>query len=127
MALDLDPEYPELLATIAEVVFAGLVSEAGVAEAASARIALDMAEAVRKRIGGTMLYLPMGARWELSHRDRQIVAALQRRPGHYQAVAVEFGLSEMRVRQIEARWLATERAKRQAGLFPAGDDDDSGA
>lgn len=115
MALQLPPEYPELIASAAIAAHRALV-EAKIVPETAARIAFEVAEAIRHDLGGTMQYVPKGCLFDLLGRDLEI-AQKRARGVPYDVLAREYDLSEMRIRQIEAVWLAAERARRQLGLF----------
>lgn len=100
MALEIDDEYPEVLAIIARTAFARLCERGHPEDVASAD-AFAVAESVRLELGGTAPYISKGMAWELTQRDREIYA--KSRGSNYAALALEYGISEMRVRQIVQR------------------------
>lgn len=95
-SLKLPEGYPEILGVIASGVYIEL-AERGHKPSAS-DIALACAERVRKVLGGGDLYLPNGRYWEASLRANKIRASFNGR--NYRELAREFGITEMRVRQI---------------------------
>ncbi len=107
-------EYPELLEHIAATVSATLV-DLGL-EVDQARAAgLGCAEAVRRHFGGQQLYIPMGLRYELSSRDREIYAKWNGR--NDLELCREYNMSDRRLRQIVDAMREADRRGRQAGLF----------
>lgn len=73
--------------------------------------------------GGRALYLAKGVAVRLSVRDRQMCERF--RGNNYRELAAEFGLTEMRVRQIVDAWQRSRYLARQQGLpgLQDGDDD----
>jgi Mor family transcriptional regulator len=115
--LILDDAYPEVLADIAREIHSRLMDHPMVKleHAIAAEVALGVAEHVRKNIGGVATYIPRGIGYDLSVRDREM---FQKFNGtNYHELAREYGLTEMRVRQIMDHVLRIERAKRQQTLF----------
>ena len=71
---------------------------AGLDEPTARRIAAEVEQTIRLIHGGTTCYLPLPGKLD---RNRQIRAAF-RRSGNLARVAVQFDLSESRIRQIVA-------------------------
>jgi Mor family transcriptional regulator len=117
--LFLDAEYPEVLADIAREVHQRLMThpKAKLPHPVAAEVALQVAESVRKNIGGVSTYIPRGHMYEISVRDRKLWEEFK--GDNYQELAHRYDMTEMRVRQIVARVAAAERAKRQQNLFEA--------
>ncbi|MCK9988671.1 MAG: hypothetical protein AzoDbin1_05143 [Azoarcus sp.] len=83
-------------------------------EAELARIALGLTERLRREMGGQQAYLPRGRSFELSDRDREIGATFNGR--NLRELARQYDLSDVRIRQIHATWLAEQIAQRQGRL-----------
>ena len=90
---------------------AGLDADAG----QLARLALALTLGLAQDFGGQPLYIPVGAALMSAAKTRRIVAALCS-GNSYAAVARRHGVTERRVRQIEAAWRAAEMEKRQGRL-----------
>lgn len=115
MSLILDDDYPELLALIARTVYERLTRSLKLEHQPAVEAALDVAEAVRHGLGGAShIYVPKGRAYELSLRDREIYAKF--RGDNYDQLARDFGLTEMRIRQIIERCRAADIQARQSGL-----------
>ena len=80
-----------------------------------ARLALALTLGLAQDFGGQPLYSPVGAALMSAAKTRRIVAAL-RSGSSYATVARRHGVTERRVRQIEAAWRAAEMEKRQGKL-----------
>jgi Mor family transcriptional regulator len=115
-SLFLDDSYPEVLADIARTVHERLMARARLAHQEAAEIALDVAEHVRKNIGGVATYIPRGLSYELSLRDRQMWSEFK--GDNHAELARKYDMTEMRVRQIIAQAARADRAARQHKLFP---------
>jgi len=124
LAALLDPAYPENWARIAESLYLSLRDRGAAGEAvAQARLALALAEGLRAELGGSQFYLAKGQGYELSLRDRQILA---RFTGHNQrALAQEFGVTERHVYSIVER-RSREEFERRQGKLPGLDTDKDG-
>ena len=79
------------------------------------RLALALTLGLAQDFGGQPLYIPVGAALMSAAKTRRIVAALCS-GNSYAAVARRHGVTERRVRQIEAAWRAAEMEKRQGRL-----------
>lgn len=88
------------------------------AEAVAAQVRHVAAE-----LGGRPIYLARGVAVGLSARDRQMCAKF--RGNNYRQLASEYGLTEMRVRQIVDAWQREQFAQRQ-GRLPGLDDEPDG-
>ncbi|AMO36698.1 Mor transcription activator family protein [Thauera humireducens] len=115
MALMLDDDYPEILASVANAAYAWMTEHLKLDHQPAAEAAFAIAEAVRTEVGGAYEYIPKGQTWVLSRRDREIYAKF--RGDNYRQLARDFHLSEMRVRQIVDRCRAADIKSRQTGLF----------
>lgn len=115
--LFIDSGYPELLADIARAIYTRLTNNSRVKleHPLAAEIALDVAEYVRKNIGGVAVYIPRGLGYELSIRDQKIYEEFT--GDNYHLLARKYDMTEMRVRQIVGQIGRIEKAKRQADLF----------
>ena len=117
MTMQIPEKYPDVLADLARQLYAGLV-RGGIKPAAAAKVVWRSVEHVRVTIGGVAEYIPKGISYMCSERDREILAKF--RGNNYEALAREYNLTEMRIRQIIATVLEEERARRQADLFGKG-------
>lgn len=117
----LDPAYPENLARIAECLFLVLRDRLPGEPADHARLALDQAELVRAELGGSQLYLAKGQEFEMTLRDRQILAKFNGR--NHRALAHEFGVTDRHIYDIVARRGREEFERRQGKLPGLGVDD----
>lgn len=107
-------DYPDLLVDLATILGEALQKQ-GVDAVRAADVAFVATEHVRKCWSGQMLYLPKGTQYELSQRDQLI---WQKFNGHnHYPLAVEFGLTEMRIYQILKRVHAAELKRVQPDLF----------
>jgi Mor family transcriptional regulator len=86
----------------------------GMAEETTARLALAQTERLRRELGGQQPYLPRGANIGMSERDRKIGEQLH--GGNLRELAHRYGLTESRIRQIHAQWLAEQVRDRQGTL-----------
>lgn len=100
--------YPELLVDLATTIGEAL-EKRGVAADHAADIAFGAVERVRTLWGGQHLYLPRGARYQGSQRDRQIMSEFN---GHNQkSLASKYNLTEMRIYQIIKRQRSEEQPR----------------
>ena len=114
--LHLDDDYPEALAVIAVAAYDWLVAPPlKLDHQAASEAALSIAEAARVGLGGGDIYIPKGQAYMLRRRDLQIYAKF--RGDNIGALAREFDLTEMRVRQIVDRCREADIKSRQTGLF----------
>ena len=110
----LDPAYPENLALIAECLFLVLRDRLPGDAHDHARLALDQAELVRAELGGSQLYLAKGQDFDLSLRDRQVLAKFNGR--NHRALAHEFNVTERYIYDIVARRRREDFERRQGQL-----------
>lgn len=115
MALMIDDDYPETLAVIAGAAYDWLTTSLKLDHQPAAEAALSIAEAARKQLGGGHQYIPKGRDFDLSRRDRRIYGKFK--GDNYTQLAREFGLTEMRIRQIVERCRAADIARRQGTLL----------
>lgn len=79
-----------------------------------AQLALAQLQHLMAMIGGSSFYIAKGVAVDLSARDRQMCAKF--RGNNYFALAREYGLTEMRVRQIVGAWQQEQYLRRQGQL-----------
>lgn len=116
MSLILDDDYPLALALIAKAAYDELRKRTELGHAAASEVALAISEQARVNLGGgAHVYIPKGQEWVLSRRDREIWDKF--RGDNYLALAKEYDLTEMRIRQIVERCRAADQKRRQRGLF----------
>lgn len=116
-SLFLDDSYPEVLADIARTVHQRLMAHPRLklAHPIAAEVAMDVAEHVRKNIGGVATYIPRGMSYELTQRDRQMWADFK--GDNHSELARKYDMTEMRVRQIIGLAMKADKAARQQALF----------
>ena len=78
-----------------------------------ARQVLGQLQHLAAEKGGMTIYLAKGIAVHLSARDREMCAKFR---GDYRVLAREYGLTEMRVRQIVDTWQRERYLARQQGL-----------
>ncbi|WP_153117412.1 Mor transcription activator family protein [Rhodocyclus tenuis] len=115
MALQIDDNYPEILAAIATSAYAFMTERLSLDHQVAAEASFALAEKVRADIGGCMIYLSKGQAWELSMRDREIYA--QFTGDNFAELARRYDKSEMRIRQIVAKCRADDVRTRQQPLL----------
>lgn len=113
----LPSNYPPFLAALAATIARQLQELSGLDEAKSNEIAYQAAEAVRAQWGGVNTYIPKGDALDLSKRDWEIYAKCNYR--NFAELALEYDLTEVRIRQIVKSCEAEEQRRRQAIMFPA--------
>lgn len=112
--LTFPPEYPEVLGDLAALAHQRLT--AWLPPDLAAALALELAEDVRLKWGGGLIYIPQGARFERQQRDAAIWREFNGR--NHATLAHRHGLTLSCVYDIVAR----ERARRQSELiFSAGE------
>lgn len=74
-------------------------------------------------VGGQAIYFAKGVSMHLSARDREMCGRFR---GDYKALAREYGLTEMRVRQIVDAWQREQFLRRQGDLLGGLGTDDAG-
>ena len=109
MPLTFHPEYPEVLADLALLIHQRLRDL--LPPTIAADLARELAEDVRLKWGGGLIYIPQGARYERQQRDGQIWREFNGR--NHAALARRHGLTLSCVYDI----LARERARRQTELI----------
>lgn len=119
MSLILDDDFPLFLTLIAQAAYEKMTGRAQVEPQLAGEIAMEIAEKARENLGGgAHVYIPKGRDWLLPRRDREIWDKFK--GDNYQALAKEYNLTEMRIRQIVERCRAADQKRRQAGLFGEG-------
>ena len=79
-----------------------------------AQLALAQLQHLAAHMGGSAVYLAKGVAVHLTARDREMCARF--RGNNYFALAREYGLTEMRVRQIVGAWQQEQFLRRQGQL-----------
>jgi Mor family transcriptional regulator len=92
-----------------------LIKHAGLSPEEAAEIARDHAHDIASDMGGQLLYLARDLSFGCSKRDRKIVAKF--RGDNISALAREYNLTEVRVRQILATHRMEQQASRQQDLL----------
>ncbi len=106
--------YPALLEQIGHVLGRKLL-ELGIDHAKANAHALAMLDAIRKEVGGTMVYVSKGQSYDMSARDDAIYAKF--RGNNYTQLARLYQLTDMQIRNIVKRGRARDVARKQARLF----------
>lgn len=113
----LDPVYPDAWREIATCLYLQLREReelAGLDDARVAPLALQLTEGLRAEIGGSQPYLSKGVGFELSQRDRQILAEFT---GHNQdELAKKYDLTPRQIYAILAVRIREEYERRQGRL-----------
>jgi len=92
-------KYPAALTEIAAEV-AKLRMDQGADEQEAMSLGFEVAEIIRKKWGGTQLYIPQGNNFYLSRRDEEILQELN--GGNRAEVCSKYGISVRRSYQIES-------------------------
>ena len=118
----LDPGYPETWREIVACLYLQLRTRPALVpdDAAAAALALALAEGLRAELGGSQPYLAKGASFELSVRDREILAKFNGR--NHDALAREFGLTPRQIYNVVDRRIREDVARRQGTLALDSDD-----
>ena len=118
----LDPGYPETWGEIVACLYLQLRMRPALVpdDAAAAALALALAEGLRAELGGSQPYLAKGASFELSVRDREILAKFNGR--NHDALAREFGLTPRQIYNVVDRRIREDVARRQGTLALDSDD-----
>ncbi len=113
----LDPAYPEAWCEIATCLYVQvrtLPELSGLSDSERAALALRLTEGLRAEIGGSQPYLSKGVQYNLSERDRRILAKFN---GHnHDALAREFNLTPRQIYTIVERRAREEFERRQGRL-----------
>lgn len=112
----MDPAYPETWREIAGCLYLQVRTRREFAgdDAQAAALALELTEGLRAEIGGSQPYLAKGVAYELSERDRQILAKFN--GNNHDALAREFDLTPRQIYSILERRIREEVARRQGTL-----------
>ncbi len=111
-------DWPDTWRELATSQFVTLVSAPGaqaVQPVALARLAVALTMGIAQDLGGSQPYIPVGAMLAASAKARRAMELLEQRAS-YRQVADATGLTESRVRQIEAEWRKQQMALRQGQL-----------
>lgn len=112
-------KYPEVLRTMAIELYVHLSNHVKLGQVLPADeialVAFRATEAVRLSHGGFSFYVGKGVTHELSSRDREIYSRFD--GSNYDALAKQYDLTEMRVRQIINACREEDRRRRQVNLF----------
>ncbi len=111
-------EWPDTWRDLATSHFVTLVSAPGaqaVDNVALARLAVALTLGIAQDLGGSQPYIPVGAMLAASAKARRAMELLDQRAS-YRQVADATGLTESRVRQIEAEYRRQQAAARQGQL-----------
>jgi Mor family transcriptional regulator len=114
----LPPEWPETWRNFATSHYVTMVAAPGSDRApreALAQLALALTLGLAQDHGGTQPYIPVGAMAAAGARARRAIEMLGARCS-YQEAARATGLTESRVRKIEAEWRREQIASRQGRL-----------
>lgn len=110
--------WPDTWRDLATSHYLTLVSAPGsqaVEPLALARLAVALTLGIAQDLGGSQPYIPVGAMLAASAKARRAIELLDQRAS-YKQVADATGLTESRVRQIEAEWRRQQMAARQGQL-----------
>ena len=80
-------------------------------------LAIELTLGIAAHMGGTQPYINQGIDIQRSSTAARVIQLLGQHRQDYAHVAQLVGLSDRHVRRIEARWLLSERARRQ-GVLP---------
>ncbi len=111
-------DWPDTWRDLATSHFVTLVSAPGagtVEPVALAQLAVALTLGIAQDLGGSQPYIPVGAMLAASAKARRAMELLGQRAS-YRQVADATGLTESRVRQIEAEWRRQQIAARQGSL-----------
>lgn len=112
-----DRAWPEVwreLATSAYVSLLAVMDDADREDVA--RVACAVTLGLAQDLGGRQPYIPVGVAVVASAKMRRVIELLSNQRLGYRQVAAATGLTEGRVRQIEAAWRREEQARRQGTL-----------
>jgi Mor family transcriptional regulator len=118
LTAQMPPSWPETWREFATSLFVTLISAPGSEAApgeALASLAMALTMGLAQDQGGTQPYIPVGAMLAASARARRAMEMRQRGASYKQA-ADATGLTENRIRKIEAEWHREQIALRQGRL-----------
>jgi Mor family transcriptional regulator len=105
----------DLLADLAESCAQRLVEKQGMTEEAAADVGNAIADFVADHWKGQTFYLPADQAYRLNERDWEIFRRMER--GAAADLAMEFGITKVRVYQVYKRCLEEYRRRTQHALF----------
>lgn len=111
----LDARRHELLADVAEKTAQFLMQKHGIEQDAAIDAGNNLADHLCDQWKGQNIYFAADTQYKLSKRDLEIFERMER--GNAPDLALEYGLSYVRIYQIYRRCLAALRARQQPGLF----------
>lgn len=112
------PEWPDVWRELATSHFITLMSAPGsqsVAPSALAQLAMALTLGIAQDLGGSQPYIPVGSMLASNAKARRVIE-MRAQGASYRDVAIATGLTESRVRQIEAEWQRQQMAQRQGRL-----------
>jgi Mor family transcriptional regulator len=110
-----DARRHELLADVAERIAQRLIEKHAVDDEIACDIGNDLADFLADHWKGQTFYLPADQAYRLNQRDWEIFRRMER--GKANELAMELGISKVRVHQVYKRCLAEYRARTQNSLF----------
>ena len=115
----MDEAYPARLREVAEHLFLQLVDEEEQAPDPAraqqlAEIAMRQTERLSLELGGGNFYMHKGVSFRLTPRNREMCAKFT--GNNYDVLALQYNLSDMRVRQIIGEWQLEQFTRRQGTL-----------
>jgi Mor family transcriptional regulator len=110
-----DARRHELLADCAEQTAKRLIEKHALDEDVACDIGNDLADFLADHWKGQTFYLPGDQAYRLNQRDWDIFRRMER--GNANDLAMELGISKVRVHQVFKRCLAEYRARTQNSLF----------
>lgn len=111
-------DWPDTWRELATSQFVTLVSAPGsstVQPTVLAQLAVALTLGIAQDMGGSQLYIAVGAALDASAKFQRVIDLLEQGASYRQA-ADATGLTESRVRQIEAEWRRQQIASRQGKL-----------
>lgn len=110
-----DARRHELLADVAERIAQRLIEQHTIDEDTACDVGNDLADFLADHWKGQTFYLPADQTYRLNQRDWEIFRRMER--GKAPDLAMEFGISKVRVHQVYKRCLTAYRALTQHSLF----------
>lgn len=112
------PDWPETWRELATSLFVTLICAPGggnIPAEALAQLAMAQVLGLAQDMGGTQPYIPVGSMLAASARAQRAMQ-MRRAGASYQQAAAATGLTENRIRKIEAEWRREQMALRQGRL-----------
>jgi len=103
----------ETLSQIEASICARLMKLTGIAEVDARRIAVEVADSIALDFSGELVYFNQSRANRLRDQDIWIKFT----GGNYSDLAIEFGLTEMYIREIVSKMRSADRATRQIDMF----------